>query len=55
MMFKSTILEADEDRPLSIAHALTDLVREYGPIVSLRQGNQVIVVIGSVEVTHSTA
>ncbi|KAG2028344.1 cytochrome P450, partial [Suillus americanus] len=34
---------------VNIAHALTDLVREYGPIVSLRQGSQVIVVIGSVE------
>ncbi|KAG1858610.1 cytochrome P450 [Suillus tomentosus] len=34
---------------VNIAHALTDLVQEYGPIVSLRQGNQVIVVIGSVE------
>ncbi|KAG2076149.1 cytochrome P450 [Suillus decipiens] len=31
------------------AHALTDLVREYGPIVSFRQGGQVIVVIGSIE------
>ncbi|KAG2106591.1 cytochrome P450 [Suillus discolor] len=34
---------------VNTAHGLTDLVREYGPIVSLRQGNQVIVVIGSVE------
>ncbi|KAG2038135.1 cytochrome P450 [Suillus americanus] len=34
---------------VNIAHALTDLVREYGPIVSLRQGSQVIIVIGSVE------
>ncbi|KAG2138626.1 cytochrome P450 [Suillus bovinus] len=33
----------------NIAYALGDLVREYGPIVSLRQGSQVIVVIGSVE------
>ncbi|KAG2048871.1 cytochrome P450 [Suillus hirtellus] len=34
---------------VNIAHVLTDLVQEYGPIVSLRQGNQVIVVIGSIE------
>ncbi|KAG2068482.1 cytochrome P450 [Suillus decipiens] len=34
---------------VNIANALTNLVREYGPIVSLRQGSQVIVVIGSVE------
>ncbi|KAG2360674.1 cytochrome P450 [Suillus spraguei] len=34
---------------VNIAHALNNLVREYGPIVSLRQGSQVIVVIGSVE------
>lgn len=34
---------------VNIARSLTDLVREYGPIVSLRQGSQVIVVIGSVE------
>ncbi|KAG1732153.1 cytochrome P450 [Suillus lakei] len=34
---------------VNIAHALTVLVREYGPIVSFRQGNQVIIVIGSIE------
>ncbi|KAG2340358.1 cytochrome P450 [Suillus weaverae] len=34
---------------VNIAHALTDLVREYGPIVSFRQGSQVIIVIGSIE------
>ncbi|KAG1720323.1 cytochrome P450 [Suillus lakei] len=34
---------------VNIAHALTDLVREYGPILSFRQGSQVIIVIGSVE------
>ncbi|KAG1724633.1 cytochrome P450 [Suillus paluster] len=34
---------------VNIAHALTDLVREYGPVVSFRQGSQVIIVIGSVE------
>ncbi|KAG1850810.1 cytochrome P450 [Suillus subalutaceus] len=36
---------------VNIARALTDLVREYGPVVSFRQGSQVIVVIGSVEAT----
>ncbi|KAG1720536.1 cytochrome P450, partial [Suillus lakei] len=36
---------------VNIARALTDLVREYGPVVSLRQGSQVIIVIGSVEAT----
>ncbi|KAG1751694.1 cytochrome P450 [Suillus occidentalis] len=35
---------------VNIAHALTDLVREHGPIMSFRQGSQVIIVIGSVEV-----
>ncbi|KAG2121266.1 cytochrome P450 [Suillus clintonianus] len=34
---------------VKIAYALTDLVREYGPIVSFRQGSQVIIVIGSIE------
>ncbi|KAG1809606.1 cytochrome P450 [Suillus subaureus] len=34
---------------VNIARALTDLVREYGPVVSFRQGSKVIVVIGSVE------
>lgn len=34
---------------VNIARSLTDLIREYGPIVSLRQGSQVIVVIGSVK------
>ncbi|KAG1805462.1 cytochrome P450 [Suillus subaureus] len=34
---------------VNIAHALTDLVREYGPIVSFQQGSQVIIVIGSIE------
>ncbi|KAG2360132.1 cytochrome P450 [Suillus spraguei] len=34
---------------VNIARGLTDLVREYGPIVSFRQGSQVIVVIGSIE------
>ncbi|KAG2071611.1 cytochrome P450 [Suillus decipiens] len=34
---------------VNIAHGLTDLVKEYGPIVSFRQGSQVIVVIGSIE------
>ncbi|KAG1728771.1 cytochrome P450 [Suillus lakei] len=36
---------------VNIARALTDLVREYGPVVSFRQGSQVIIVIGSVEAT----
>lgn len=34
---------------VNIAHALTDLVREHGPIMSFRQGSQVIIVIGSIE------
>ncbi|KAG2068658.1 cytochrome P450 [Suillus decipiens] len=34
---------------VNTAHALSDLVREYGPIVSFRQGSQVIVVIGNIE------
>ncbi|KAG1896562.1 cytochrome P450 [Suillus fuscotomentosus] len=34
---------------VNIARELTNLVREYGPVVSLRQGSQVIIVIGSVE------
>ncbi|KAG1740507.1 cytochrome P450 [Suillus paluster] len=38
---------------VNIAHALTDVVREYGPVVSFRQGSQVIVVIGSVEAAMS--
>ncbi|KAG2340515.1 cytochrome P450 [Suillus weaverae] len=38
---------------VNIARALTDLVREYGPVVSFRQGSQVIIVIGSVEATMS--
>ncbi|KAG1778790.1 cytochrome P450 [Suillus placidus] len=33
----------------NIAYALTNLVREYGPVVSFRQGSQVIIVIGSIE------
>ncbi|KAG1738484.1 cytochrome P450 [Suillus lakei] len=34
---------------VNIAYALTDLVREYGPVVSFRQGSQVIIVIGTIE------
>ncbi|KAG2109037.1 cytochrome P450 [Suillus discolor] len=34
---------------VNICHTLTDMVREYGPIVSFRQGSQVIIVIGSIE------
>ncbi|KAG1797149.1 cytochrome P450 [Suillus variegatus] len=34
---------------VNIAYALTNLVREYGPVVSFRQGSQVIIVIGGVE------
>ncbi|KAG2128231.1 cytochrome P450 [Suillus clintonianus] len=38
---------------VNIAYALTDLVRKYGPVVSFRQGSQVIIVIGSMEAaTH---
>ncbi|KAG2121273.1 cytochrome P450 [Suillus clintonianus] len=33
----------------NIAYTLTDLVRKYGPVVSFRQGSQVIIVIGSME------
>jgi hypothetical protein len=46
----SLICETDVNCSLSIARALTDLVREYGPVVSFRQGSQVIIVICSVEV-----
>jgi hypothetical protein len=46
----SLICETDVDCPLSIARALTELVQEYGPVVSFRQGSQVIMVVGSVEV-----
>ncbi|KAG2099795.1 cytochrome P450 [Suillus cothurnatus] len=45
----SLICETDVDCPLSIARALTELVQEYGPVVSFRQGSQVIMVTGSVE------
>ncbi|OJA20502.1 hypothetical protein AZE42_13291, partial [Rhizopogon vesiculosus] len=31
-----------------IAYAFTDFVRKYGPVVSFRQGSQVIIVIGSI-------
>ncbi|KAG1806933.1 cytochrome P450 [Suillus plorans] len=34
---------------VNIACTLTDLVREYGPVVSFRQGSKVIIVIGGVE------
>ncbi|KAG2106201.1 cytochrome P450 [Suillus discolor] len=34
---------------VNIACTLTDLVREYGPVVSFRQGSKVIIVIGSME------
>jgi hypothetical protein len=48
----SLICETDVDCLPSIARALTDLVREYGPVVLFRQGSQVIIVIGSVEVKY---
>jgi len=31
------------------AHALTDFIPKYGPVMSFRQGSKVIIVIGSVE------
>ncbi|KAG2159536.1 cytochrome P450 [Suillus bovinus] len=34
---------------VNIAYALTNLVREYGPVLSFKQGSQVMIVIGSVE------
>ncbi|KAG1819871.1 cytochrome P450 [Suillus subaureus] len=34
---------------VNIVYTLTNLVREYGPIVSFRQGSQVIIVIGTME------
>jgi hypothetical protein len=42
----------ETDRALSIAHTFTDFVRKYGPLVSFRQGSQVIIVIGSVQVNY---
>ncbi|KAG2360523.1 cytochrome P450 [Suillus spraguei] len=35
---------------VNIVHVLTNLVREYGPVVSFTQGSQVTIVIGSIEV-----
>jgi hypothetical protein len=34
----------------SVTHTITQWIQEYGPVVSVRQGNQVSVIIGSVEV-----
>ncbi|KAJ8589773.1 cytochrome P450 [Rhizopogon salebrosus TDB-379] len=34
---------------VNIAHAFTEFVRKYGPLVSFQQGSQVIIVIGSVQ------
>lgn len=34
----------------SIARTLADWVAEYGPVITLRQGNRIIVVIGRVDV-----
>ena len=34
----------------SIAHTFEDLVAKYGPVVTLRQGSQITVVIGRVDV-----
>jgi hypothetical protein len=47
----SSVVETN--RALSIAHAFSDFARMYGPLVSFRQGSQVIIVIGSVQVNHS--
>ncbi|KAG2074580.1 cytochrome P450 [Suillus decipiens] len=47
--FWSNALPSVKSSASSIADALTDLVREYGPIVSFRQGSQVIIAIGNVE------
>ncbi|KAG1765652.1 cytochrome P450 [Suillus occidentalis] len=33
----------------NIACTLTNLVREYGPVVSFRQGNQVVIIVGSMK------
>ncbi|KAG1862642.1 cytochrome P450 [Suillus subluteus] len=43
--FWSNALPAVSD----IVYTLTNLVREYGPIVSFRQGSQVIIIIGTME------
>lgn len=40
-------------RLFSIAKTLTKWVAEYGPVVSVRAGSQVVVVLGSVEVCQS--
>lgn len=34
----------------SIARTLADWVEEYGPVMTLRQGSQVIIIIGRVDV-----
>jgi hypothetical protein len=34
----------------SVIHTITQWIQEYGPVVSVRQGNQVSIIIGSVEV-----
>ncbi|KAF9221215.1 cytochrome P450 [Gyrodon lividus] len=34
---------------VNIAHTLTDWIAEYGPVITLRQGSQVIIIIGRVD------
>ncbi|OJA21348.1 hypothetical protein AZE42_12222 [Rhizopogon vesiculosus] len=34
---------------VKIAHAITEFIPKYGPVISFRQGSKVIIVIGSVE------
>jgi hypothetical protein len=34
----------------SVVNTITQWVQEYGPVVSVRQGNQVSVIIGNLEV-----
>ena len=36
--------------PSSIASTLADWVAKYGPVITLRQGSQIIIVIGRVDV-----
>jgi hypothetical protein len=51
-VLETSFLVVDTNRALSIAHTFSDFVRMYGPLVSFRQGSQVIIVIGSVQVNH---
>lgn len=36
----------------NVTHTITQWIQEYGPVVSVRQGNQVSVIIGSVETAN---